>query len=284
MSRPSSLPYSPQRSAAVLPLHGGRLLAASSMLVRARLRDELEPARIRSALALFAEVCDTARGAEGEDARWWIVPVEIRLGRLADDALLSLDEAENALADLEGARLLVPAERGHRIDVDALSECPSLAVLDFAAARDRIRRTGELVSPATALLREIVRIADDQGAVTTTIPRLVDAVLYGRTRVTQALSVLERTGLVERTDLPNRTAHLRLLDAPAAPSAPRARGTPSPAAPPAGTRMRLPTNAPLQVGGEPLMLAPGIVPELELAADGRYYLWLGPVRLGPYDG
>jgi hypothetical protein len=48
--------------------------------------------------------------------------------------------------------------------------------------------------------------------------------------------------------------------------------------------MRLPTGVPIQVGGEPLTLAPGIVPELELSADGRYYLWLGPVRLGPYDG
>lgn len=48
--------------------------------------------------------------------------------------------------------------------------------------------------------------------------------------------------------------------------------------------MRLPTNAPIQVGGEVLQVAPGMTPELELAEDGRYYLWIGPVRIGPYDG
>jgi hypothetical protein len=48
--------------------------------------------------------------------------------------------------------------------------------------------------------------------------------------------------------------------------------------------MRLPTNVPLQIGGVEVDLVPGIVPELELGSDGRYYVWLGPVRLGPYDG
>ena len=48
--------------------------------------------------------------------------------------------------------------------------------------------------------------------------------------------------------------------------------------------MRLPVNAPLQIGGEWVQVAPGIVPELELGADGRYYVWFGPVRVGPYEG
>lgn len=293
VSRPSPSPPSTSRSAAVLPLHGGRRMAPSSVLVRARLGEELEAGRVRSALALFAEVCDAARAAADEDARWWTTPVEVRLGRLADDALLSLDEAEAALAALEEARLLAPAERGHRIDADALCECPALGVVELGAARARLRREGELVGPATALLREVVRCADAEGVATTTLPRLAEAVLYGRTRVTQSLALLERLALVERSDLPNRTVRLRLLDGSAVPaaSAPErtasarpARRTGASAAPAAGARMRLPTNVPLQIGGEPLVLAPGIVPELELGADGRYYLWLGPVRLGPYDG
>ena len=244
----------------------------------------MEVGRVRAALALLAEVCDTAKVSVGEDARWWTVPVELRLGRVADDALLTLNEAETALADLEAAYLLAPAERGHRIEADTLCECPALGATDVGSAKARIRRGGELVGPATALLREIVRIADDQGVAATTVPRLVESVLYGRTRTTQSLAVLERLALVERSDLPNRTVRLRLLDGTASPARPTERRTATEAPSPAGTRMRLPTSVPLQVGGEPLVLAPGIVPELELGADGRYYLWLGPVRLGPYDG
>ncbi|HYW08240.1 MAG TPA: hypothetical protein VE913_14855 [Longimicrobium sp.] len=263
----------------MLPLHGGRLLAPSSVLVRARLGEELEAGRVRAALSLLAEVCDAAKLSVGADARWWTVPVEIRVGRMADDALLTLSEAETALEDLTVAQLLTPAERGYRIEADALCECPAFAIVDMDAAKTRIRRAGELVGPTTALLREITRIADENGVAATTMPRLVEAVLYGRTRVTQSLAVLERLALVERSDPPNRTVRLRLLDGSPAPSEkPRASAPPAPAS----TRMRLPTGVPLQVGGEPLVLAPGIIPELELGADG-YYLWLGPVRLGPYQ-
>ncbi len=95
--------------------------------------------------------------------------------------------------------------------------------------------------------------------------------------------MLVRAGLVERRDLPNRMVRLQLVDGvtPTAPPRPLTGNTgPSPNL---GGRMRLPVNAPLQIGGERLDLAPGIVPELELGPDGRYYLWLGPVRIGPYD-
>jgi multidrug efflux pump subunit AcrA (membrane-fusion protein) len=268
----------------VLPLHGGRLLMPGPVLVRARLGEALDVGRVRAALAFLAEACDAARSTADDDARWWLAPVELRVGRMADEALLTLDEAEAALAELEAARVLIPAERGHRIDADVLCECPALGGVDLAAAKQRIRGGGALVAPATALLREIVRIADAEGVAGTTLPRLTESTLYGRTRITQSLALLERLALVERVDLPNRTVRLRLRDgsrAAALPPASRA-STPAPAA--GGTRMRLPINVPLQVGGEPLVLAPGMVPELELGADGRYYLWLGPVRLGPYDG
>jgi hypothetical protein len=250
------------------------------VLVRARLGEELEAGRVRAAIALFAEVCDVAKAAVEPDARWWTVPVELRLGRMADAAVLTLDEAEAALAALQAAELLTPAERGCRVEADVLCECPALDLLDLGSAKARIRGAGELVGPATALLREIVRIADGEGSAGTTMPRLSEAALYGRTRVTQALTILERLTLVERSDLPNRTVRLRLLEGTASPAPPVERrataGVPG--------RMRLPTGVPLQVGGAPLVLAPGIVPELEVGADGRYYLWLGPVRLGPYDG
>ncbi len=202
----------------------------------------------------------------------------------ADAALLSLIDAETALADLEAAGLLIPAERGHRIEPDALCECPALSHLDLGAARERLRGQGQLVAPATALLRELARLADERGTANTTIPRLLDAVFYGRTRLTQALSILERVGLVERRDLANRMVRLQLLGG-AAPVTPLG---PSPAnkglSSSSGGRMRLPVNAHLEIAGEPVHLAPGIVPELELGPDGRYYLWLGPVRIGPYDG
>lgn len=255
------------------------------MLVRARLGEEIDPERARAAFAFFAEICDAARIAEGAESRWWTVAVDVEVGEVAGSALLSLEEAEGALEDLEAGGVLVPVERGCRIEADVLCECPALARFDLEAARGRIREHGQLVGPATALLREVVRLADADGAVRTTIPRLVDEALYGRTRITQALSILCDVGLVARTDLPNRMVRLQLrggADARVSPA--------PPAVPPGklssarGSRMRLPTNAPLQIGGEPLEVPPGIVPELELGPDGRYYLWLGPVRIGPYDG
>lgn len=285
VSQPVPFPAPPDRAASVLPLHGRRVYAPNSVLVRARLGEGVTAQRTRAVIALFAEVCDSARASRGAEARWWTAPVEIGVERVADGALLSLDEAEAALADLEAVGLLAPVERGHRIEADALCECPALLHLDFEAARERLRGQGQVVGPATALLREIVRLADDQGAVSTTVPRLLDAVLYGRTRLTQALSTLERVGLVERRDLPNRMVRLQLLDG-AAPMAPPVSRPDSQAAslPSKGGRMRLPVNAPLQIGGEWVHVAPGIVPELELGPDGRYYLWLGPVRIGPYNG
>lgn len=63
----------------------------------------MDTGRVRAALSLFAEVCDTAKVSAGADARWWTLPVELRVGRMADDALLTLDETETALVDLEAA-------------------------------------------------------------------------------------------------------------------------------------------------------------------------------------
>lgn len=273
----------------MLPLHGGRTHAPSSVLVRARLGDGVDAERARAAVAFLSELCDRARTASDAEARWWTEPVEVSAEAIAREAVLPLGEAETAQADLEAAGLLRPAERGMRVDADVLCECPVLERLDLAAALGRIRAGGQLVAPSTALLRELVRLADGRGAVDTTFARLLEAVLYGRTRITQALAVLESAGIAARTDLPNRMLRIQLLDgSPAAPAG-AARRSPSAApAPPkpasaAGSRMRLPVNAPLQIGGEDLQLAPGIVPELELGADGRFYLWLGPVRVGPYD-
>lgn len=287
MSRSSSFPAPPERTASVLPLRGGRAHAPSSVLVRARLEEDLPAERIRSATAFFAEVCDTARWAQPEDARWWTSPCSFRVEEIARGAMLSLSEAESALADLEAASLLVAAERGYRIDADGLCECPALSGFDLDAAREALQRRGELVGPATAVLREVLRIADETGTATTTLPRLVEATLYGRTRLTQALSVLAAVHLVERQDLPTRMVELRLQGGEV-----RGGGSPPPvsaASPPAATRARagrmpLPTNASIQIGGEPVQLIPGVVPELEIGPDGRFYLWLGPVRIGPYDG
>lgn len=255
------------------------------MLVRARLGDGLDAGRVRAAVAFFAEVCDNARTIHGPEARWWTLPVQIRVEEAAHSATLSLVEAEAALADLESAQLLLAAERGYRIEADALCEGPALEGFDMDAARARLRERNQLVGPATAVLREIVRAADREGTLHTTIPRLLNATLYGRTRLTQALSVLVQAHLLERSDLPNRMVRLQLIPGPAPARAP-APETPRPAPPRVAarsTRMRLPTNVPIEIGGEALDVIPGIVPELELAADGRYYLWLGPVRVGPYD-
>jgi hypothetical protein len=104
--------------------------------------------------------------------------------------------------------------------------------------------------------------------------------------VTQALGVLVELGLVNRVDLPSRMVRLELLDASKPATSPPSPRTPTRRAPGAAAtgRMQLPTNVPLQIGGVEVKLVPGIVPELELGLDGRYYVWLGPVRLGPYDG
>jgi hypothetical protein len=286
VSRSSSFPSPPERAASILPLRGTRSHAPSSVLVRARLVDGLEVSRIRAAVALFAELCDEARAARGPEARWWAQPVEVRVETAAAAACLSLPEAEAAIVDLVEAGLLTPAERGYLLDADVLCECPALERFDWEAARARLRDRDRLLGPATAVLREVIRAADPEGTLHTTIPRLADASLYGRTRLTQSLVVLERAGLVVRGDLPNRMVRLQLVSATADASATAERAPALPAGPPApssGGRMRLPTNAPLQIGGQPIEIAPGITPELELGADGRYYLWLGPVRVGPYD-
>lgn len=240
-------------------------------------------ARVRAAVALFGEVCDDARRRHGSEERWWTQPIEVQVGSWAAGAALSLVEAETASEDLQAAQLVRVTERGVAVDVDALCECPALEIFDWERARGRLEDGGQLVGPTTALLREIVRLADARGVLNTTFARLLEATLYGRTRVTQSLSVLQEAGLVERSDLANRMLRLELLanHAPAPRRAAAPAGHPAPHTGDSG-RIRLPTNAPLQIGGQPLELAPGMVPELELAADGQYYLWIGPVRIGPY--
>lgn len=285
MTRPSPFPSPPDRTASILPLRGSRALAPSSVLVRARLDDGLDAGRVRAAVAFFAEVCDTARAAHGAEARWWAPSIEVRVEDAAHGAALSLGEAEAALTDLESAQLLGVAERGYRIEADTLCECPALEDFDLDAARARLREQNQLVGPATAILREIARAADREGMLHTTIPRLLDATLYGRTRLTQALSVLGQARLVTRGDLSNRMVRFQLIQDPAPSQAPAPRfpHSTAPGGAALGTRMRLPTNAPIEIGGEVLHVSSGIIPELELDADGRYYLWLGPVRVGPYE-
>ena len=271
-----------QPSAGVLPLRGGRTHAPSSVLVRARLDDGRGASRGRAAMGFFAAVCDDARTSQDADARWWSFPVEVPLEATARTAALSLTEAEDARADLEATGLLLVAERGYRIDADVLCECPALDLFDWDAARERLREQNRLVGPATMVLREIIRGADRSGACHTTIPRLLEATLYGRTRITQALALLEQVRLVVRSDLPNRMVRFQLIQGSETQKVP----APSPSRPARssaqGTRMRLPVNAPIEIAGERIEVTPGIVPELELDADGRYFLWLGPVRIGPY--
>lgn len=286
MTQSSHLPALPNGASSVLPLHGSRTYAPSSVLVRARLGEEVDTVRARGAVGFFAEICEGARRLQGEEARWWTAPVEIQVEEIAERGLLSLGQAERALSDLERAGVLTQLERGYRLEADVLCECPALTSFNLGAARERLHSEGQFVGPATAVLREIIRLADARSVATTMLDRLAEASLYGRTRVTQALGSLVELGLVTRVDLPSRMVRLELLDAsqPAvAPPSPRApvRRAPGAAAP---GRMRLPTNVPLQVGGIEMDLVPGIVPELEIGSDGRYYLWLGPVRLGPYDG
>lgn len=289
MTRSSASRTRPVRSAAVVPLRGSVAYAASSLLVRARLRGDMGEARTRAAVAFFAEACDLAREKHGAESRWWTMPTGLQVERVAEGALLGLADAELALRDLEDAGLLVSAEQGHRIDAEALCECVALASFDLAAARRRILEQGRYPGPATAVLRELLRLADAAGIARVTIPRLIDASLYGRTRLSQSLAALESAGLLDRSDLPSRMVQFRLLDPSALaalPPAPPQRSTREPSVAPgvAGVRMRLPTGVPLEIGGVPLEVSPGIVPELERASDGRYYLWLGPVRIGPYEG
>jgi hypothetical protein len=281
----SSFPSPPERAASILPLRGSRTHAPSSVLVRARLADGLEADRVRAAVALFAEVCDETRSERGVETRWWSQPVDVRVGAAAAAASLPLGEAEAAFADLVQAGLLTAVERGHLIEADALCECPALDCFDWDVAKSELRQQGRLVGPAIAVLREVLHAADQDGVLTTTIPRLLDATLYGRTRLTQALGLLEHSGMIHRGDLPNRMVRLQLVaerDRSRSPTSPPSRATP-PAPSSHRARMRLPTNAPLEIAGEPIEVAPGIVPELELGPDGRYYLWLGPVRVGPYE-
>lgn len=286
MAQSSHFPAPPNGAASVLPLHGSRTYAPSSVLVRARLGEEVDTARARGAVGFFAEVCEGARRLHGEDARWWTTPVEIQVEDIAERGLLSLSQAETALSDLDRAGVLTQLERGYRIEADVLCECPALASFDLGAARDRLHSEGHLVGPATAVLREIVRLADARGATTTTLDRLAEASLYGRTRVTQALGSLVELGLVNRVDLPSRMVRLEPLDARQPAVSPPSLRTPAKREPGAAApgRMRLPTNVPLQIGGVEMELVAGVVPELEIGSDGRYYVWLGPVRLGPYDG
>jgi len=267
----------------VVPLRGNRLLAPNSVFVRARLGDEVADADARAGVALFSAACEHARAVHGPESRWWAQTVSFRVPDLAAACLLPLPEAEGAFDALLAARLLSDAERGWLLDADVLAECPCLVWFDLDAASARVREEGRLAGPAIATLRELVRLADAEGALATTIPQLLESVLYGRTRLTQALAALERLSLVTRRDAPNRMVRLQLRTAGPAPSAvPQVLPAGSTVMAPAGQRMQLPTNAPLQIGGQPVELIPGVQPELEVGADGLFYVWLGPVRLGPY--
>ncbi len=170
LSQSSPSPAPPPGGTGILRLHGSRVYASSSILVRARLGDDAAAPRIRAAVALFAEICDSARAERGAESLWWTSPVEVCVESSADAALLSLTEAETAFTDLVAAGLLMPAERGYRIEADALCECPALSHFDLGAARERLRGQSQLAGPATVLLREIARLADERGTASTTIP------------------------------------------------------------------------------------------------------------------
>lgn len=287
-------------------------------LPRARQPDD---ARRRAAVAVACALAEPAAANAGH-AGWDTAErgVAERADALAESAGLTSAQVQGALALLVAAaaveRISAGGERRLRLADGLVAEEPALARVAWPVVRDRIRAAGASVLPAQAVLRAIARQSGAVPAggtapvISCTQESLAHETLLGRTAVVSALRALVEAGLMERAARRGTWTECRLLPAAYGAAAPSVRAAPPdrevplgftvdgeslPAAPAArspGDDARAPVAAgmTLEVGGVRVPLAPGTTVEpppgatitIEIDADGRRFVSLGPgIRLGP---
>lgn len=217
-----------------VPLVQDALARWAAPLPRTRQPDD---SRRRAALAVACALGEQLVGPAADD-RWDAgergVPEQLDV--LAEWSGLTRAQTEAALAMLAAAgcveRSAVGGERRLRLVAELVAEEPSLARVDWAGARARLRGAGASVLPAQAVLRVLARqsgTVPPGGAapvVACTQDSLAIETLLGRTAVVSALRALGDSGLVERTARRGTWTECRLLPAafghaPAQPAAPR---------------------------------------------------------------
>lgn len=256
--------HRPREPGSVLPIRGGRDHVPGTALVRSALGAPAPREAVRAALAVVFAVAERARRETGGERFWWETPVRVSAAEAAVDMGVLASEAQGGMELLRDAGVVRAggAGEGVQLDPDVLCEQPLLAAIDWTAVRTRLEGERRL-GPALAVLRELGRLGSARGVhdpVATHLPELVEATLYGRSAVAQALQDLERTGLVERAGARGqRGAQLRITrralgDGAAAPAAPPRTG--------GGDGSQAPLSDPatgfvLDVGGASLEVPPG---------------------------
>lgn len=246
------------------------------MLIQSALGASAERSVVRAAVAAVNAVCERARALGGPERFWWETAVSVGPAEIAADMGILASEAEAGMAMLRDAGVLRPDGEGEgsvRVDPDVLCDQPLLAAVNWSGVRARIGSEGRL-GPALATLREVARLGSARGPealVATNLAELVDATLYGRSAVSQALQDLERLSLLEKGGQPTQRG-LRLRVSRVAlgqvPEPGRRQADPS------GAGAALPTPGPaagfvLQLGGATLDVPSGAQVTVERDPTGR---------------
>lgn len=256
--------HRPREPGSVLPIRGGRDHVPGTALVQGALGASPPREAVRAALAVVFAVAERARRDTGGERFWWETAVRVSAAEVAAEMGILASEARDGMELLRDAGVVRDggAGEGVQLDPDVLCEQPLLAAIDWPGVRTRLE--GERrIGPALAVLRELGRLGSARGAdapVATHLPELVDATLYGRSAVAQALQDLERAGLVERAGARGgRGARLRITrralgEGAGAPAAPARDRDEDAARPPLAAPA---TGFVLEVGGASLEVPPG---------------------------
>jgi hypothetical protein len=239
------------------------------MLIRSALR-EADRVGVRAAVGVVFALAERARQEEGAERFWWERAILVSSADLALDLGLPVGEVRTGTELLLSSGVLRVESGGTLLlDPDVLCEQPLLAAVDWQAVRDRVGERGRL-GPCLATLRELARMAIDRKGVpgvVTQLPDVVEATLYGRSAVAQALTDLEQAGLVVRL-APGSKKGLQVSLAPAAFGAPgpsvAGRSTPNGIPAPQTS-----TGFVLDIGGSTLSVPAGAHASVELDPTGR---------------
>jgi len=266
-----------------------------SVLVRGALGDGHDPGAIRAAVGVCFWVMERARSVEHGGRLWWQRAVAVPASRIAAEMGVGAAEVVGGLAALGAAEVLVPGDHDRMcLQAEVLCEHPALAAIQWGAVRKAIRAHGGRLGPALAVLREVVRLGPSErrgGGAVLRLTELVEATLYGRSAVSQALAELEVVGMLERLESGGRRA-LHLGPGRSAFEANISSAVPDRVGPHASGNagLTVPAGTPLRFAGAPALPAPdGLIVEIgdgvrirvEKDADGQDVCRVGPLVIGP---
>lgn len=290
----------------------GAIHHASGPLATRRLPRKPTAADMRNAVAVAVAISELVRGSKVAPHAG-AVEVPEDLAEFSRRAGTSLDEAEAAVSLLFAAEVLARVESSSTARVrfveGMLAEEPTLAQLAWEEIRTRLAAVGASPAPALAVARELARatrVAEPESGSTwvhLTLARLAERTLFQRTALSTAVSALEDAGVIERGQRRGQEGQYRLLPSafgtewPGPAVDPSTQPTPGtlPAAlsgspgPLSAHRTATPSLGvsagaaiPIQVGGVPLEIPPGVVVRIEIDREGRQFVHVGPhVVIGP---